>query len=57
VLTKKDELQLAVFERKVLRKIFDPIRDTDQWRRRYNKELCQLYAEPEIVKWIKICKT
>jgi hypothetical protein len=28
VLTKKDDLQLAVFERKVLRKIFGPIRDT-----------------------------
>jgi hypothetical protein len=39
VLTKKDELQLAVFERKVLRKIFGPLRDTDQWRRRYNEEL------------------
>jgi hypothetical protein len=54
VLTKKDELQLAVFERKALRKIFGPIRDTDQWwRSRYNKELYQLYAEPEIVKWIR----
>jgi hypothetical protein len=50
--TKKDELQLAAFERKVLRNIFGPIRDTDQWRRRYN-ELYQLYAEPDIVKWIR----
>jgi hypothetical protein len=53
VLTKKDELQLAVFERKILRKIFGPIRDTDQWRRRYNEELYQVYAEPEIVKCIR----
>jgi hypothetical protein len=53
VLTKKDELQLTVFERKVLRKIFVPIRDTDQWRRRYNEELYQLYAEPDTVKWIR----
>jgi hypothetical protein len=53
VLTKKDELQLVVFEREVLRKISGPIRDTDQWRRRYNEELYQLYAEPEIVKWIR----
>jgi hypothetical protein len=49
----KDELQLAVFERKVLRKIYVPIRDPDQWRRRYNEELYQIYAEPEIVKWIR----
>jgi hypothetical protein len=53
VLTKKDELQLTVLERKVLRKIFGPIRDTDQWRRRYNEELYELYAEPDIVKWIR----
>jgi hypothetical protein len=31
---------------------FGPIRDTDQWRR-YNVELYQLYAEPEILKWIR----
>jgi hypothetical protein len=49
----KDELQLAVFERKVLRKIYGPIRDPEQWRRRYNEELYQIYAEPEIVKWIR----
>jgi hypothetical protein len=49
----KDELRLAVCERKVLRKIFGPIRNTDQWRRRYDEELYQLYAEPEIVKWIR----
>jgi hypothetical protein len=30
-----------------------PIRDTDQWRRRYNEELYQLHTEPEIVKWIR----
>jgi hypothetical protein len=54
LLTKKDELQLAVFERKILRKNSGPIRDTDQWRRRYNEELYQLYAEPDILKWIRL---
>jgi hypothetical protein len=48
-----DELQLTVFERKVIRKIFGPIRDTDQWRSRCNEVLYQLYAEPEIVKWMR----
>jgi hypothetical protein len=51
-LTKKHELRLAVFEREVLRKIFCPIRDTDQWRT-YNEELYKLYAEPEIVMWVR----
>jgi hypothetical protein len=46
-------MSLEVFEGKVLRKIFAPIRDTDQWRRRYNEGLYQLYAEPEIVKRIR----
>jgi hypothetical protein len=51
----KDEPQLAVFERKVLRTISGPIRDTDQWRRIYNEELYQLgiYEEPDIVKRIR----
>jgi hypothetical protein len=49
----KDELQLAVSGRKVLTKIFGPIRDTHQCRRRYNEELYQVYEEPEIVKWIR----
>jgi hypothetical protein len=53
VLTKKDKLQLAVSERKVLRKISGPIRDTDQWRRRYNEDLYQPYAEPKIAKCIR----
>jgi hypothetical protein len=53
LLTNKAELQLAVFERKVLRKIFGLIRQTNHWRRRFNEELYQLYGEPEIVKWIR----
>jgi hypothetical protein len=38
VLIKKGVLQVSGFERKILRKILGPIRDTNQWRRRYNEE-------------------
>jgi hypothetical protein len=37
-----------VFERKILRKIYDPIKDRDQWRRRFNKELYDLFKEPRL---------
>jgi hypothetical protein len=42
-LTKADELELSIFERKVLRKIYGPVCDRGEWRIRYNHELYQLY--------------
>ena len=43
--TNQDVTQIQVFENKVLRKIYGPVKDdaTGEWRRRYNKELYQLY--------------
>jgi hypothetical protein len=32
-----DEERLDIFERNILRQIFGPARDKDQWRSRYNK--------------------
>jgi hypothetical protein len=37
-----------VFERKTLRRIHDPIKDRDQWRCRFNKELYDLFKEPRL---------
>jgi hypothetical protein len=37
-----------VFERKILRKIYDPIKDRDQWRRRFNKELYDIFKVPRL---------
>lgn len=49
-LTQANQQKLAAFERKVLRKIFGPIKNTDgTWRARYNHELKALYNEPDIV--------
>lgn len=49
-LTQADELRLGIFERKVLRTIFGPVRVAgEEWRRRYNHELKALYREPDIV--------
>jgi hypothetical protein len=50
-LSKNSETALTVstFERKILRRIYGPVQDNGQWRIRYNKELYELYCEPDLV--------
>jgi hypothetical protein len=38
-LTKKNEVAVNTFERKILRKIYGPIQENGIWRKRYNHEL------------------
>lgn len=54
-LTKDSERKLRVFERKVLRRVFGPILDPVHLvhRTRKNRELTELYKEPDIVNEIK----
>lgn len=53
-ISKMDESKLMVFERKILRKIFGPIKiDEHNWRIRMNHELEELYNRPSIVGIIK----
>jgi hypothetical protein len=53
-LSKNSENALNAFERKILRRIFGPVQDNGQWRIRYNKELFELYGEPDLVTCIKL---
>lgn len=53
VMTARDEEALNVWERKVLRRIYGPIRDEDGWRVRTNQEIYQLYEDPSLVTEIK----
>jgi hypothetical protein len=46
VLTKKEENQLLVFERKVLRTICGPKIENGVYRRRYNHELDKEFDSP-----------
>jgi hypothetical protein len=43
----KDENLPQIFERRILRRIYDPINEGGIWRIRYNNELCKLYNEPD----------
>ena len=54
-LTQERENWFRVFENKILRRIFGPIRDeeTGEWRKLHNVELHNLYGLPDIVRLIK----
>jgi hypothetical protein len=53
-LSKKSESALSIFEKSILRRIYGPVQDNGQWRIRYNKDLCELYDEPDLVTSIKL---
>jgi hypothetical protein len=55
VATLGEERRLSVFENKVLRRIFGPMREevTGDWRRLHNEELNDLYSSLNIVRVIK----
>jgi hypothetical protein len=54
MLSKKSENALSVFERKILRRIYGPGQDNGKWRTGYNKEMYELYGEPDLVTCIKL---
>lgn len=48
-ISKATEKKLITFENKVLRKIFGPLYEAGAWRIRKNRELREIYLEPDIV--------
>jgi len=53
-LTSRNEQQLRIFERKILRKIFGPVQDENGfWRIRKNHKLNELIGNADIVRFIK----
>jgi hypothetical protein len=52
-LTKKEEEELNIFERKLLRKIYGPSCVNGIWRIKYNDKLYNIYKEPSTVKMTK----
>ena len=51
--TMDEERALAVFERKILRKIYGPVNENELWRTRQNDELEAIIKEENIVRFIK----
>jgi hypothetical protein len=49
----EEERPLAVFERKVLRKIYGPLKENKLWRIRRNDKLDAIIKEENIVRFIK----
>ena len=54
-LTSRKERGLRVFENRVLRRVFGPMRDevTGEWRKLHNEELRDVYSLPNIVQVVK----
>jgi hypothetical protein len=54
-LTLREEYRLRIFENRVLRRIFGPIREeAGSWRKFHNDEFHVLYSSPNIVRVIKL---
>jgi hypothetical protein len=54
-LTSREEYRLRVFENRMLRRIYDPMRVevTGGWRKLHNEELHNLYSTPDIRRMMK----
>jgi hypothetical protein len=52
-LTMKEERALVVFERKILRKIYEPLKENELWRIRRNDKLEAIIKGENIVRFIK----
>jgi hypothetical protein len=53
-LSKANERQLSLFERKVLRCIFGAKQENEIWRKIYNYELYGIFSDSNIVNYIKV---
>ncbi|KAI5729084.1 hypothetical protein M8J77_025142 [Diaphorina citri] len=53
IMTKKTEKKIITFENKILRKIYGPTLENGIWRIKHNKEIRDLYNQPDIVAEVK----
>jgi hypothetical protein len=53
---KKDENTLRRFERKIMRRIYGPVRQGREWRTRNNEEIDNIIRKKDIVRFVKARK-
>jgi hypothetical protein len=53
-LTKENELSLRIFERKIIRKIYGPIKMNEEWKIRINEEIENILGNENIVRFTYI---
>ena len=56
MLSKQDEHRLSISERKILWRIYGPVKDGGKWRIRTNEEIYQQCGENDIVKFCKLSR-
>jgi hypothetical protein len=56
IIHKDNTKELTAFERKVLRRMFGGIKVNENCRKRYNKELMQLYGDLDILSCVRISR-
>ena len=52
-MTRKEEVALLIFERKILRRIYGPKYEDGEWKSRTNQEPEEITKGENIVRWIK----
>jgi hypothetical protein len=53
-LSKKSKNAINIFERKILRQIHGPVKEDEQWRSSYSKELYEAYQQLDLLTSIKL---
>jgi hypothetical protein len=53
-LSKKSENAINIFERKILSQIHGPVKEDEQWRTRYSKELYEAYQQLDLLTSIEL---
>jgi hypothetical protein len=48
--------RLAAFKRKVLRRMFGGVKVNENWRKRCNKELMQLFGDLDVLSFVRISR-
>ena len=52
---KKEQETIRRFERSIVRRVYGPVKEGDEQRKRNNQEIDELFKQEDIVKFLKAC--